>query len=296
MMSDDPRSFSGPHNLLSLWIQTASQFWGTMLQSWSGETAHDKTASEMDSIKKSRSQESLEAVLKTWQRLSSVASEPGAMEAFSHLTHTLPDILQKMVRAGWQGWFHLQQQWLERAGRIGQSTQAYSFAQVEEETFKAWTEIYEKEFRQFLHIPQLGLTRFYQEKFYQALDHFNLFQAAFAEYMYLFYLPMDKSFKVLQDEVAKLAEEGKLPDDFDSYYKMWIKILEGHYMNLFKSPEYLKVMEKALDTFEQFVQAKNSITQDVLKAMAVPTQNDIDDLYKEIYELKKEIRKQKKQP
>jgi poly[(R)-3-hydroxyalkanoate] polymerase subunit PhaE len=295
-MSDDPRSFSGPHNLLSLWIQTASQFWGTMLQTWSAETTRDEAASERDSATKSRSQESLAAVLKTWQRLSSVATEPGAMEAFSHLTHTLPDILQKMVRAGWQGWFHLQQQWMERAGRIGQSTQAYSFAHVEEETFKAWTEIYEKEFRQFLQIPQLGLTRFYQEKYYQALDHFNRFQAAFAEYMYLFYLPMDKSFKVLQDEVAKMAEDGKLPDDFDAYYKLWIKILEGHYMNLFKSAEYIDVMGKALDTFEQFVQARNSITQDVLKAMAVPTQNDIDDLYKEIYQLKKEIRKQKKQP
>jgi class III poly(R)-hydroxyalkanoic acid synthase PhaE subunit len=295
-MSDDPRSFSGPHNLLSLWIQTASQFWGTMLQTWSGETTHDKAASERDSATKSRSQESLEAVLKTWQRLSSVATEPGAMEAFSHLTRTLPDILQKMVRASWQGWFHLQQQWLERAGRIGQSTQAYSFAHVEDETFRAWTEIYEKEFRQFLHIPQLGLTRFYQEKYYQALDQFNRFQAAFAEYMYLFYLPMDKSFKVLQDEVAKMAEEGKLPDDFNTYYKLWIKILEGHYMNLFKSPEYIQVMGKALDTFEQFVQARNSITQDVLKALAVPTQNEIDDLYKEIYHLKKKIRKLEKQP
>ena len=295
-MSDDPKSFSGPHNLLSLWIQTASQFWGTMLQTWSGETTRPEAASERDGTTKSRSQESLETVLKTWQRLSSVATEPGALEAFSLLTHTLPEILQKMVRAGWQGWFNLQQQWLERAGRIGQSTQAYSFTHLEEETFKAWTEIYEKEFRQFLQVPQLGLTRFYQEKYYQAIDHFNLFQSAFAEYMYLFYLPMDKSFKVLQDEVAKLAEEGKLPDDFDTYYKLWIKILEGHYMNLFKSPEYLEVMHKALDTFEQFVQTKNAVTQDILKAMAVPTQSDMDDLYKEIYQLKKEIRKQKKEP
>jgi len=295
-MSDDPKSFSGPHNLLSLWIQTASQFWGTMLQTWSAATTGDQAASEEDGTTKSRSQESLEAVLKTWQRLSSVATEPGAMDAFSHLTGTLPEISQKMVRASWQGWFHLQQQWLERAGRIGQSTQAYSFAHVEEDTFKAWADIYEKEFRQFLHIPQLGLTRFYQEKYYQALDHFNRFQTAFAEYMYLFYLPMDQAFKALQDDVAKMAEEGKLPDDLNTYYKLWVKILEGHYMNLFKSPEYLKVMGKALDTFEQFLQARNAITQDVLRAMAVPTQNDMDDLYKEIYLLKKKIRKLEKQP
>jgi polyhydroxyalkanoate synthesis regulator phasin len=67
-------------------------------------------------------------------------------------------------------------------------------------------------------------------------------------------------------------------------------------MNLFKSPEYIQVMGKALDTFEQFLQARNAITQDVLRAMAVPTQNDMDDLYKEIYLLKKKIRKLEKQP
>lgn len=295
-MSDDSKSFSGPHNLLSLWLQTASQFWGTMLQSWSGGKTSDAPAPEGESPVKSRSQESLQAVLKTWQTLSSVAADQGAMEAFSHLTHTTPEILQRMVRASWQGWFHLQQQWLERAGRIGQSTQAYSFDRIEEESFKAWTEIYEKEFRQFLHIPQLGLTRVYQEKYYQALDHFNRFQAAFAEYLHVFYLPMDKAFKVLQDEVATMAEEGKLPDDFNTYYRQWIKILEGHYMTLFKSAEYVGVMGKALDTLEEFLQARNSIIQDVLKAMAVPTQSDMDDLYKEIYQLKKKIRKMEKQP
>ena len=295
-MADDSKIGFDTGNLMALWIQTASDFWGNMLSSWGGPTLEGAAGTGTDRTAKSRSQESLEAVLKTWQTLSSAASDPGAMDAISKLTHALPDVLQKMVMTGWQGYFQFQQQWLEKAGRVGKTTQAYSFENLEQETFKSWTQIYEDELRQFFAVPQLGLTRVYQERFNQALDRFNQFQNAFAEFLQMFYLPMEKSFKALQDEVNRLAEEGKLSEDYNTYYRLWIKILEGHYMTLYKSPEYVVVMSKTLNSLEEYLQSRDAIIQDVLKVMAVPTQKDMDDLYQEIYHLKKKIRKLEKKP
>jgi class III poly(R)-hydroxyalkanoic acid synthase PhaE subunit len=266
-----------------------------MLQSWSATAGkHPESGPRSESDTQSRAQESLEAVLKTWQTLSTVAQDPGASEALNNLSHTLPDVTRKMVQAGWQGVFHIQQQWLERVGRIEKSTQAYSFEHIDRNTFRAWAEIYENEFSQFFRIPQIGLTRFYQEKFNRALDNYNRFQTAFIEFMYLFYLPMEKSFKVLQDEVTRMAEGGKLAEDYNSYYRLWIKILEGHYMNLFKSTEYVQAMSETLHALEDFVRARDAVIQDLLKALAVPTQKDMDDLYREIYQLKKKLRKLEK--
>ncbi|MDP4726172.1 MAG: hypothetical protein NWS07_02665 [Desulfobacterales bacterium] len=297
-MTDNRNAFADSENLLSAWIKTASDFWGSMLQSWP-QTETDRAGSapsETDNKEKSRSRESFETVLKTWQTLSSVAGDTGAMEAVSNLGHVMPDVLLKMVRATWQGVFNLQQQWIEKAGRIGQSTQAYSFENLDEEVFRAWTDVYEKEFRQFFYTPQLGLTRIYQEKFNQAADKFNRLQAVFGEFMTIFYMPIEKSFKVLQDKVAKMAETGELPEDYNAYYRLFIKILEGRYMTLYKSPEYLSVMGKTLTALEEFLMARETITQDVLKGLAVPTQKDLDELYREIYILKKRIRKiEKKQ-
>ena len=295
-MADDSKIGFDTGNLMALWIQNASDFWGNMLRSWGGQTSEGAAGTGTDRTAKSRSQESLEAVLKTWQTLSSAASDPGAMDAISKLTHALPDVLQKMVMTGWQGYFQFQQQWLEKAGRVGKTTQAYSFENLEQETFKSWTQIYEDELRQFFAVPQLGLTRVYQERFNQALDRFNQFQNAFAEFLQMFYLPMEKSFKALQDEVNRLAEEGKLSEDYNTYYRLWIKILEGHYMTLYKSPEYVVVMSKTLNSLEEYLQSRDAIIQDVLKVMAVPTQKDMDDLYQEIYHLKKKIRKLEKKP
>ena len=80
------------------------------------------------------------------------------MDAFSNLGRTMPELLSQMVQSSWKSYFFLQQQWLEKAGRIGDTTQDFTFENLDEDIFKAWTDIYEKEFQQFFYIPQLGLT------------------------------------------------------------------------------------------------------------------------------------------
>ena len=284
---DEQKGNQTSQSLLSAWIESAAEFWGSMLHNWtpSGTTNGDSKPGE-----KSRAQESFEAVFNSWQTLSSVAGDPGAMEAFSNLGRTMPEMLSQMVQASWRSYYYLQQQWLERAGRIGESTRAFTFENLDEEVFKAWTDIYESEFRQFFYIPQLGLTRNYQQNLNTALDKFHRFQAQYAEFINLLLLPVEKTFKVLQQQLAKMAREGKLPEDSNDYYKLFIKILEGHYMSLFKSPEYIVAMSKTLEVLEDFVAARNTITQDILNTLSMPNQKDLDELYKELYHLKKRIK------
>jgi hypothetical protein len=207
----------------------------------------------------------------------------------------MPEMLSQMVQSSWKSYFYLQQQWMEKAGRIGETSQAFKFENLDEDIFKAWTDIYEKEFRQFFYIPQLGLTRFYQEKLNEALDKHTRFQTQFMEFMHLIYLPVEKSMKALQQKLSELADKGMLPESSNDYYKLFIKILEGHYMSLFKSPDYVTGMSKTLDTLEDFVAARNSITQDFLKTLSMPTQEELDDVYKELYHLKKRLKILEKQ-
>jgi hypothetical protein len=195
-----------------------------------------------------------------------------------------------MVQASWKSYYYLQQQWLEKAGKFGETTQAFTFDNLDEEVFKAWSQIYENEFRQFFYIPQLGLTRFYQEKLNQALDKHNRFISQYGEFLHLISLPIEKSFKVLQQQLSDMAREGKLPENFNGYYRLFIKLLEGHYMSLFKSPDYVAALSKTLDALEDLVEARNAIVQDFLKTMAIPTQDDQDELYKELYHLKKRLK------
>jgi hypothetical protein len=71
---------------------------------------------------------------------------------------------------------------------------------------------------------------------------------------------------------------------------MWVKILEGHYMSLFKSNEYTRVMADTLTAFEDFISARNRIFTDAMQSLPIPTNKDLDELYDELYHLKKRVK------
>ena len=277
-------------DFLSAWMKTAGDVWGQMFRTWSDAAATFRPSAASPSDTSGHAQASLDAALKTWQVLSSTMTRPEITDSMFKGSGTMPDILIQLAQSSLAGFLEFQQKWFERAGRIGKATEAYTFEDLDENAFRAWNEIYEKEFRQFFNIPQLGLTRFYQEKVNQTLDKFNLFQTAIGEFIRLLYLPVTKSFSVIQEKLEELSEAGELPEDPQKYYQMWIKILEGHYMTLFQSAEYIETMGKTLDAMSEFSAAKNDLLEDMLNMLPIPKQKDMDDLYKEIYLLKKRIK------
>lgn len=229
-----------------------------------------------------------------WRTLSSFVGEPDATGSFYQGLNALPEIVMKMAQTGWERFFDLNRQWMERAGKIGQKPEAYKFEKLDQDLFEAWTEIYEEEFKKFINVPQLGLTRIYQERVGRFVDKSNLFQAAMAKFMYLLYLPMEKAFRVTQEKIEEASKEGKVPESSQDYYRMWLKILEGHYMTLFKSPEYTQALGNTLDAMEEFVAARTEFFQDILQVLPVPTNKDMDDIYRDLYELKKKVKQLEK--
>jgi hypothetical protein len=289
-MSQDQQQKAGPEFLLGAWMKTATDFWGSMTEMWQSTLATQQKSTSSQKNAKARPQELWDASFNIWQTMVSAYSTPETMDAAARGMHALPEIVLRMAKTGWEGYFHLQQQWLEKAGTIGSRTEAYKFEDLDRDTFRAWLEIYQKDFGQFLNIPQLGLTRSYQERINRAVDKFNLFQVEAAEFLYLFYLPLEKSLRVMGENFQELSQEGNLSDNFKDYYNMWIKILEGHYMTLFKSPEYTLALSKAINSVEDFIDARQELLADGLKALHIPTDKDMDELYKELYLLKKKVK------
>lgn len=225
---------------------------------------------------------------------SKTMSEPESVASSIKAITTLPEILFKMVRSGWEACMQSQQHVIAKMGKIGERAEAYKFDNLDQEVFRALTDIYEKEIRQYFQIPQLGLTRSYQERFTELLDKKNLFETTAAEFISIICLPMEKSVKVFQDKLQSMAQEGAMPKDLKENYEIWIKILEGHYMSLFQSKEYTVALHKTLEKLEDFVLAKNDALLDVLQFLPIPTTKEMDELYKEFYDLKKRVKELEK--
>jgi class III poly(R)-hydroxyalkanoic acid synthase PhaE subunit len=290
-MNEKAKESLDPKPMLENWLKAATDFWGPVLEMWTPASGKTDTSMKQEG---SRAKKNLESALRSWKAMSAAMSEPETGKSIFEGIRVLPDIVLKMTQTGWDGYLKLQQQWYERLLRTGQATEAYSFDNLDQDALSVWTDMYEKEFRRLLHMPQVGLARFYQERANKAMDQFNLLQAAMAEFLQVLFLPMEKSLQVMQEKMAEMAEAGQMPDNPKEYYQMWIKILEGHYMTLLKSPEYTSKMHTTLGAFENFVAAKNEILQDFLQTLPVPTNKDMDELYQEIYLLKKRMREHEK--
>ncbi len=292
-MNEQQTETIGPATLMSTWMKTATAFWEQTLRQWPGAPDMSGAWPSGTPSKKGatgRPQETLASALKTWQSLSELMSEPSMIESQVNGIGALPEIILKMVKSGAERYLHLQHEWVRRVGKIGERTKAYEFENLDQELFKAWSEIYDQEFRQLLNMPQLGLTRFYQERMNRATDEFSRFQTTMAEFMHVLFLPMDKSFNIIQEKLLQMAEEGTLPENPKDYYQMWIKILEGHYMTLFKSSEYIQVLQRTIDRHSDFLTAKQALMEDFCQMLPVPTHKEMDELYKELYHLKKKIK------
>ncbi len=163
------------------------------------------------------------------------------------------------------------------------------YENLDQDIFKACNEIFEQDFRRLLNLPHLCLAGLPQERVIRATVEFNQFQAAMAEFIYLLYLPVKKSLRAMGAEWVDGGQE-KFPEDFKEYYKRWLKILEGHYMTLFQSAEYIRTLTHTLHALEDFTLAKQELQSEAMAALGLPTRREMDDLYREIYLLKKSMK------
>jgi polyhydroxyalkanoate synthase subunit PhaE len=277
--------------LFQSWLKPLFDIWSNSAKAM---PAFEDDGQKFQSEAGNRFVEQWQTSLKLMKSFSQTMSEPESAAAAANAISTLPEIVLKMAKSGWEAGFKTQQHILEKIGRIGHRAEAYNFDNLDQEVFKALTDIYEKELRQYFRIPQLGLTRFYQERFNEMLDKKNLFETTAAEFLSMICLPIEKSFKVFQEKLQSMSQEGKLPKDAKDNYAIWVKILEGHYMSLFQSKEYTDSLHNTLEKMEDFVLAKNEALRDILQFLPIPTNKEMDELYKEFHHLKKRVKELEK--
>ncbi len=290
-MSSDKKEGGHPESPFAVWLESTAQFWASAAQMWPDATSGKpdaSSASANDSV--SRLRESFQTSMKVWKATLSGMSRPEVSETFLKGTSVLPEVALRMMRTGWDGYFHLFQQWLRKVESAGEPVKAYSFENLDQDLFKTWMEFYGKDIEPLLNIPQLGLTRFYQERIFQTADQFNRYQAAMSEFLHMLSLPLEKSLRAMEKKLEGMLEEGELSEDFKDYYTLWVKLLEGHYMTLFKSGEFLKCLSRTLAAGQDFRIAQTRMIEDSLQSLPIPTNRDMDELCKEIYLLKKKVK------
>lgn len=264
------------------------EFWETLFKPWNG--MFSSLGDSVQSSSKGRMAESFQTNMKVWQTMMESMSDPSMMGNFQKATAMTPDLVLGFTQTCLQSFTNFQTQAGEWISKRGSALSTADIQELDKELIKSLNDSYEKEFRKYLKLPQLGLSRLYQERALEALDKLNNLQLKLSEFLHMLYVPLEKSLNSLQKEMVEMSETGSLDDKSKTYYNLWIKLLEGHYMELFKQPEYADVMGGVLYALSEFNQAKQAVVNDCLKQSNIPTNKDMDDLSKELYLLKKRVR------
>lgn len=276
------------------WISLSGQFFGDLAKVWNNGDISSFTKKDFEkSMEQANNVWNLS--VKSWESMLNSLKNPDESFLSEKSMEERRKTLEKIMNAMSESFRIFYDKSMEQAESLKNNFTNMDFNKIDKELFKKWESFYEKELSRILGMPQVGLGREYQEKIAGTLDKFNLLNAAVIEFIYFLYLPMEKTFILMQKDMERMIAEGKLPENSEEYYNMWLKKLEAHYMAMFHSNEYISVMAKALENMAQFKSARDSVLEDVVSSMPIPTKSEIDEMYKELSELKRTVKRLEKE-
>lgn len=97
-----------------------------------------------------------------------------------------------------------------------------------------------------------------------------------------------------KETAEKAPKQFSTKEDFDSYRKAMIEAFEDAFTGLFSSPEFSTIYGKVFSAQMDLAKALQVITERNMKALNLPTRSEVDEMLKDIHELKKQVRELRK--
>lgn len=126
------------------------------------------------------------------------------------------------------------------------------------------------------------------------LDQMAVFQIKNTELQYMIYLKSNDVMEQLLKNVSEKVEKGEEVKSIVALYQEWLNLCDKEYVQLFESDEYSKLMAE-VSVLQ--LKLRKEIELQMEKSMTgipVATRSELDELYKIIYDLKKEVRQLEK--
>ena len=163
------------------------------------------------------------------------------------------------------------------------------------EFLDVWQKNYDETFGKMMNAPTFGKDMDFWRLQKASLDRFIKYNvAAIKFYTSLFEIAQDATKQVLEDYVT-MSAEGTQPKTFDEFYKYWSKMVSAAYEKVLFSENLSVLSGNMVDAMSRFKIEYDKLCEMYLASAPVPKNSDMDDVYKTMYELKKEVRALKKE-
>jgi len=278
-----------PSQFMDAVVRNSTRFWEGMAGfSWPGQGADTgrEGAGEYNPW------EPWEPAMDAWKQFQESCSPEAFADPFGMVREEGFKQFEKMAKSGWENFVSMGKgEGFSSSMNWGQAPFGLGVPDIfgGKGTFKEVFKLMSGEMNRFVSIPPLGLSRNYQEKVVEVVEKGNQFLLTLAEYMFLMFSPLEQSMRMVQTSLEGLTDEQRRSLTPETVYETWLKELEQGYFTLYGSEEYLGLLKRLVSAMGEFNMARQNFISDFLKLMGVPSENDLDDLYRDLYSIKKKL-------
>lgn len=153
---------------------------------------------------------------------------------------------------------------------------------------------YQDTLGKLLHLPSFGYFREVMERYNQAANAYMDFLASFQEYQALLLQTANRASEKLFHRLRELKLQGWDTDSFKTLYTAWWTINEQTFHELFHSEDFTSLLKEVLSRGLKFRQWSDALSDKILEMLSLPTKKDLEEIYQTVFNLRKEVRWQRR--
>jgi class III poly(R)-hydroxyalkanoic acid synthase PhaE subunit len=139
-------------------------------------------------------------------------------------------------------------------------------------------------------LPRATVVREKMGTFLKVFDALSDLQEAQSEYQKSLSQGLAQSVERTIEHLAKLADKGEKVTSARDLMRTWYSIADRTLMEMFNTKEFLGVQDKLTNALMNHKKVQREALEVVFAAMEIPTRSEIDEAYRDIHELKREVR------
>jgi polyhydroxyalkanoate synthase subunit PhaE len=139
-------------------------------------------------------------------------------------------------------------------------------------------------------MPRATVAREKMGKMLKVVDALKDLQDAQKDYQKALSDGLSESVEKTIEHLAKLADKGEKVTSPRDLMRTWYSIADRTLMQKFNTKEFLNVQDKLTDALMHHKKAQREALEIVYNSLEIPTRSEIDEAYKDIHALKREIR------
>lgn len=172
----------------------------------------------------------------------------------------------------------------------GLSMEKSSF-ETTQEFFDQWLKTYETTCGRLVEMPAIGPSREKSEKLMKGFSSFVNLYAAWMDSSINFQSVFMEAMRRMHEKTGSEMEGEISPEKYKDFYKAWIETYSETFKEFLSSGHFASDSGRFMSYFMEFQKRnREMLEENYLKPMNLPTKAELDDVYKELYSLKRTVK------